>query len=1177
MHREDMVKMNKLFLIAGASLLATTAVAATDDPVNKTIRDYRQSSGVVTATKETTESNNTSYNFIAAEGRFSKDSGTYFSRYLAVADADGNLLWDASKNAVYDVSDVSYFAVDTLFVLSGNAYFTNETAITFSSKNNETVGKLVAEGVETDPFENNVYLFDNAVFRNASTADISYVSNNDDQGTTTDHSLNFLLTGTSRFENSGNVNLSVGGKASVNFELNNSSSMINGGHLFVDGVEIYDNAVVQNFAGLASIGEATLYDSAKFTNFGDVYGAVTLSLDPDDDNDASLFYNHANLQGTVRFEIEADNPNDDFDADERSSATFVNRMAQTLYSSDLTTSVYVFNESQKNQLKKLNFRNRLNFKNYGSVQAWSTVNVGSLVTLTVASGSDFGGGYGSGSVSLGNAEEIYVNDTQTTTSEALSETSYLNVILGAGTDTTTALLGTATFNKKVDLTVSSESSSMKQKVKLYSSANNASGTTVSADDFVATTGTFTIGGKNYSWTLNTGTGEIEATLEGVTIVEKVISSESENLNASELSANTYVTFADSLSSFSGKIESTSGETTDCEIAVTKEIFELTGDLSAHSGLLSIAAGKQLTVNEGGKLGSGNIEISNQGTLSIRTSADLANDISGFGNLRIDGSKDSDVVVSLSGKISVEQVLVGLSTESSQQKEATLKGSVYLDGSALSLGARLALSANDGEQITLANDSTVLVCYDATLSLTRQTGTKSEDTTSDAAKNLIAKLNSGNRITIFSGSGTVEFVNSAEEFLGTDAVLKSISGEKAVIFRHSGSELSVGVASDISDIVDAPAPEGLDAGFVAALIGSTNIANINKLLAEKGFVDEAMLGTDPIVVASLRNDVAAVQKILRNASPIGYAAMTAVPVAGFYNDVDSVSARLKQRRTEYDIWSHGDPYIWEFFAQAQGSFVENDSALDAPAFDFDTYGVLAGADCRFSETFIAGLAVACEYGSADIHDNGGDIDIYDVRLTAFGEKTLGKYGFINGGAQIGFGGYDATRKSAYGESSGDTWGWNAGIFADAGIRLEILKSFSATPYIGFSYAHAGVGSFEESDGNALDIDSFSGDSLRARIGFSLDWETAIAETPLHIGLDFAYAHDFLGDEVDIDYSLDNQNFTATAAMMPEDVFSVSPTVSVDLTKSSSIYAAYTFAAGTDSSTAHRANLGFRYRF
>jgi len=1166
-----MVKMNKLFLIAGASLLATTAVVAADEPVNKTIRDYRQSSGVVTATKETKESTDTSYTFIVTESNFSKDSGTYFSRYLAAADADGNLVWDASKNAVYDVSDVSYFAVDTLFVLSGNSYFTNETAITFSSKNNETVGKLVAEGVATDTFENNVYLFDNAIFRNASTGNISYVSNNDDQGATTDHSLNFLLTGTSRFENFGIVNFD-NFVSSVNFELNNSSSLLNNGFFCTDGVEVYDNAVVQNLSHV-EIAETTLFDSAKYKNFGWGYGAVTLVLDPDDDDDSAQFINHLRQYGTVRFEIEADEPDDDFDADERSSATFVNLSGQTLFSLDLTTSVYVYNESQKNQLKNLNFRNRLNFKNYGSVGAYSTdtINFGSLVTLTVASGSDFD----NGAVSLGNAEEIYINGATTPTTEALSETSYLNVILGAGTDTTNALLGTATFNKKVDLTVSSESSSMKQKVKLYFSATNASGSTVSANDFVATTGTFASGGKNYSWTLNTGTGEIEATLEGVTVVEKVISSDSETLKASELNSNTYVTFGGSVSSFSGKIESTNGETTNCEIAVTKDIT-LTGDLSAHSGLLSITTGKKLTVNEGGKLGNGNIEISNQGELSIRTSADLANDIRGLGSLRIDGSKDSDVVVSLSGKISVGQLIVGLATGTKQRK-ATLKGNVRLDGTVLSLGARLALSANDGEQITLANDSTVLVCNDATLSLTGQTGTNSEDTTSDAAKKLSAKLNSGDRITIFSGSGAVEFVNSAEEFLGTDAVLKSISAEKAVIFRHSGAELSVGVASDISDIVDAPAPEGLDAGFATALIGRTNIEGINKLLAEKGFVDEAKLGTDPIVVASLRNDVAAVQKILRNASPIGYAAMTAVPVTGFYNDVDSVSARLKQRRTEYDIWSHGDPYIWEFFAQAQGSFVENDSALDAPAFDFDTYGVLAGTDCRFSETFIAGLAVGCEYGSADIHDNGGDIDIYDIRLTAFGEKTLGKRGFINGGAQIGFGEYDATRRSAYGESTGDTLGWNAGVFADAGIRLEILKSFSATPYIGFSYAHAGVGSFEESDGNALNIDSFSGDSLRTRVGFSIDWETAIAETPLHFGLDFAYAHDFLGDEVDIDYSLDNQNFTATTAMMPEDVFSVSPTASVALTDSSSIYATYTFSAGTDSSTAHRANLGYRYRF
>lgn len=88
---------------------------------------------------------------------------------------------------------------------------------------------------------------------------------------------------------------------------------------------------------------------------------------------------------------------------------------------------------------------------------------------------------------------------------------------------------------------------------------------------------------------------------------------------------------------------------------------------------------------------------------------------------------------------------------------------------------------------------------------------------------------------------------------------------------------------------------------------------------------------------------------------------------------------------------------------------------------------------------------------------------------------------------------------------------------------------------------------------------------------------IAETPTSLGLDLAFSHDFLGDEADIDYSLGGKKFTATAQLLPENTISVSPFIGVAITESTRVYAAYTFAAGTDSAISHSANVGFSYRF
>ena len=83
--------------------------------------------------------------------------------------------------------------------------------------------------------------------------------------------------------------------------------------------------------------------------------------------------------------------------------------------------------------------------------------------------------------------------------------------------------------------------------------------------------------------------------------------------------------------------------------------------------------------------------------------------------------------------------------------------------------------------------------------------------------------------------------------------------------------------------------------------------------------------------------------------------------------------------------------------------------------------------------------------------------------------------------------------------------------------------------------------------------------------------------MRLGLDVAYSRELLDDEIDVDVRSGSDEISETAAALPEDVFSIGPTLDVALTASASIYAGYAFNAGTDSSTAHSANVGFRMRF
>ncbi len=81
------------------------------------------------------------------------------------------------------------------------------------------------------------------------------------------------------------------------------------------------------------------------------------------------------------------------------------------------------------------------------------------------------------------------------------------------------------------------------------------------------------------------------------------------------------------------------------------------------------------------------------------------------------------------------------------------------------------------------------------------------------------------------------------------------------------------------------------------------------------------------------------------------------------------------------------------------------------------------------------------------------------------------------------------------------------------------------------------------------------------------------------MDVAYSRELLDDEIDVDVTAtdDGSKISEKAQTTPTDVFSIGPTLDVALTKSASVYAGYAFEAGTDSSTTHRANVGFRMRF
>ena len=589
--------------------------------------------------------------------------------------------------------------------------------------------------------------------------------------------------------------------------------------------------------------------------------------------------------------------------------------------------------------------------------------------------------------------------------------------------------------------------------------------------------------------------------------------------------------------------------------------EFSGDASALTGTLSVDAGT-FTIAESAKLGE-KATLDVAGTLALEGERTISNATSGDGAI--------ELVAGATVKFAKE---VGVKTLNVSEG-AELKGGVKLTSGAdavLTIAGTLALDAAAGEKVALGTGKTVLA---PTAKLRLDAAGGNAAGASFMAAGDAAPLENGGSVVIFE-NGTVE--GDVVAFLGTDQTLAALAAESAVIYDATNG-LSVQSLKNPSALTSYVDTSDLSSSFVGWALGGLekDLANL-----QPGFVSKDELGgldsNDPLLNALLAGDAGTARSILDRLSPKSFAAMIAMPVETFHDDVRSVAARLEQRRHDAAAGVDGD---WQFFAQAQMISAENDTASDAPTFDFDRYGALAGADVKLDETMLLGVAVGAGTGDADIHNGGGKIESTDFRALAYFGKTFAERFYVNAGAQLGFASYDVKRRSDYGDANADVDGWNAGAFAEAGAAFAISETHGlyATPYVGLAYAHAETDSFTESgsDRAAFDADALEGDSLRARIGCAFSWDFALASTAVRLGLDVAYSRELLDDEIDVDVRSGSDEISETAAALPEDVFSIGPTLDVALTASASVYAGYAFQAGTDSSTAHRANVGFRLRF
>lgn len=407
------------------------------------------------------------------------------------------------------------------------------------------------------------------------------------------------------------------------------------------------------------------------------------------------------------------------------------------------------------------------------------------------------------------------------------------------------------------------------------------------------------------------------------------------------------------------------------------------------------------------------------------------------------------------------------------------------------------------------------------------------------------------------------------------------GNEVMVFTDESGNINVRrIISDFSALgIDYS--DGISSSFLAALSTMSSFEN----RAERG-----VLNADGIESGQSKSLFFALNSLTAEAlaaetdklSPNAFASMLAMPAATFHSDVARLHERLDQRR--YDganpLRETGE---YEFFVLAQSGLTENGNTKDAPIFDYNLYGAVAGFDWKPNFETTLGIALGYTYGKAKIH-GGGKIDMDDMRVSAFVGRFFGNF-YLDGGVQAGMGTFDSRRSTIAGTTKGDTDSRFAGAFLTLGSVFSVWQDKRSgeglyfTPSIGLSYFFTDIDGFRENGAAGLETDDMDGGSLRARLALGLQWVIPGDEWTWRLGLEAAYAHDFLGEEMDADarFVAGGSKFSTTGKALPTDIFSLTPSINVQLSERDSLWLGYDLEIDTDSGVSHGLNAGYRHRF
>lgn len=294
-----------------------------------------------------------------------------------------------------------------------------------------------------------------------------------------------------------------------------------------------------------------------------------------------------------------------------------------------------------------------------------------------------------------------------------------------------------------------------------------------------------------------------------------------------------------------------------------------------------------------------------------------------------------------------------------------------------------------------------------------------------------------------------------------------------------------------------------------------------------------------------------------------------------------------------------------FANGTLSIGDKDATSREAGFDFDSLGVTAGIDYRFTQNFILGLAFGYMSTDVDLDMSGGGLDTTGYSVSLYGTYYIGNF-YLDGVGGVGWNDYDLDRtihyairernpdgsltgemvrvnQTAKGNTDGTwyTFGFSGGYDFQFG-------SLTVGPFGQINYTKVDIDGYqEEIDGTdpgfglALDIDSQDVESLTSALGAQISYALSTRIGVLLPQMRFAWEHEFENDSRTIrahfvnDPTPDAQTQIQLVTDDPDrDFFNLGAGLSATFRGGVSAFVFYETVLGLDDVTVHNVALGVR---